>query len=378
MRHAVLLVDHSPAIGGAENSLLLLLARLDREQWDPHLVTQDGLLADRAESLKIPVHRIRMPRLRRSLRFGPDWMKTAFRIAEVGRSVHASLLHANTVRAAMYTAPAAQMVRRPFLWHMRDFWLSENRPRRLWTDRAGKRTLCRAAHGVIANSQAVADQLPCLSKTVVVHNGIDTTFFNPDLSGDSFRRRFMIPAGAPLVGMVGRLRPWKGQTRFLRMAAALSERHPDAHFVVVGGDPFALKDGYAAELQRQCHRLGLQNRLTFTGHVDDTRPALAAMDVFVHPGAPEPFGLVNLEAMAMAKPVVAFAHGALPEIVVEGKTGLLVPPDDPAALAEGCALLLGEPALARELGAAGHQRVVDCFDISTTVQKIQDIYLSHL
>jgi glycosyltransferase involved in cell wall biosynthesis len=77
------------------------------------------------------------------------------------------------------------------------------------------------------------------------------------------------------------------------------------------------------------------------------------MDLFVHPGDPEPFGLVNLEAMAMGKPVVAFAHGALPEIVDDGKTGLLVPPRDERAMAEAVTTLLGNPARRIVMGRTG-------------------------
>ncbi len=161
MRHTILYLDHAPALGGAEQSLLLLLAHLDRSRWSPHLVCADGALADKATELEVPVHRIAFPRLRRSARIAQDWRETASTLADIARSVDARLLHANTVRAAFYASPAAHMARRTFVWHVRDFWLSEGRPQHPAFDRLGKQALCASASAVIANSHAVARCTAC-------------------------------------------------------------------------------------------------------------------------------------------------------------------------------------------------------------------------
>jgi glycosyltransferase involved in cell wall biosynthesis len=100
---------------------------------------------------------------------------------------------------------------------------------------------------------------------------------------------------------------------------------------------------------------------------------LSVMDVFVHPGDPEPFGLVNIEAMAMAKPVVAFAHGALPEIVVDGQTGILVPPGDEVAMAESIVGLLGDPRKRALMGRAARERVIERFTIERVVKQVSTI-----
>ncbi|HID53531.1 MAG TPA: glycosyltransferase family 1 protein [Anaerolineae bacterium] len=346
----ILFIDHAPAIGGAEQSLLLILQHLDRRQWQPHLACADGRLAQAAQSLNVPTHIVPLPRLRRSRQFSRDWRVGSSAISKLARQIDAKILHANTVRAAIYAAPAAKTARRPFLWHMRDFWLSENTPARLWGDKWGKRFLCLAARQVVANSQATARHLPCAKKVTVLPNAIDLSRFDPNMDGRTLRSQFNIPPDAPAVGMVGRLRPWKGQRRFIQMAAQVSQQMPETHFLIVGGSPFGVADGYAEEIQTLIAKSGLHNKLTFTGHLDDVRPALAAMDVFIHPGDPEPFGLVNIEAMAMGKPVVAFAHGALPEIVIDGETGLLVKPGDADALATAVLTLLRQPEKARKWG----------------------------
>ena len=104
------------------------------------------------------------------------------------------------------------------------------------------------------------------------------------------------------------------------------------------------------------------------------RPALEAIDIFVHPGAPEPFGLVNIEAMAMGKPVVAFGHGALPEIVAHNETGILVPPGDIGALAESVSRLLRNAPLSQRMGLAGRSRVERFFRIERTVAELEAFY----
>lgn len=353
----VLFLDHAPALGGAERSLLLLLKHLDRSRWQPHLACSGGPLAEAAAALGVPVHVVPMPRLRRSPRFLQDWLAGARAIVHLARQTGVILIHTNTVRSALYGGLAARLARTPFVWHMRDFWLSESRPRHIWADALGKRVLCATAARVIANSQAVAAHLPCRRKVIVVYNGIEIERFDPAMDGQPFRKQYGIPTDAALVGTVGRLRPWKGQDRFLRALARVREAVPGVWGIIVGGAIFGESDDYPERLQALAVDLGFAGRVVFTGHLEDVRPALAAMDLFVHLGDPEPFGLVNVEAMAMGKPVVAFAHGALPEIVADEETGLLVLPGDEAALAEAVIALLRDPAWRAAIGRAGRTRV---------------------
>lgn len=370
MTWKVLFLDHALALGGAECSLLLLLKHLDRTRWQPHLACIGGPLAEQATALGIPVYQVPMPRLRHSLHAPLDWLTGALAIARIAREIDAALFVGNTVRSALYASLAARLARRPFVWHMRDFWLSESRPKHLWADRLGKRLLCTAAARVIANSRATAAHLPCQGKVVVVHNGIEVERFDPSLGGETFRDSYGIPSSAPLVGMVGRLRPWKGQDRFLRVLARVRQKMPGVWGVIVGGSPFEVRDDYPRRLERLTAELDLRDHVVFTGHVEDVRPALAAMDVFVHPGDPEPFGLVNLEAMAMGKPVVAFAHGALPEIVVEGETGLLVDPGDEERMANATVALLQDPARREAMGRAARARIEEQFTADRMAQAV--------
>lgn len=368
----ILFVDHAVGLGGAEQSLLLLLKHLDRERFSPHVAGVGGPLLDAVRNLGIPVHSVALPRLRRSLHAPPDLAAGARMLARIAREVGARCLIANTVRAAIYAAPAAGVVSRcSFIWYMRDFWLGESEPNSLGVDVWGKRLLCGAAAGVVANSNATAAQLPCSRKVTVIHNGIEVTQFEPQRDSAKFRSDYGIPASAPVIGMVGRLRPWKGPDRFLRVFARVYEVVKNLHGLIVGGNPFGEEDDYARSLKSLAIELGVREQIHFTGQVVDPRPALAAMDVFVHPGDPEPFGLVNIEAMAMAKPVVAFAHGALPEIVLDGETGRLVMPGDEAAMSAALGSLLRDRDLRERFGRQGRRRAEVHFDVRQTAQRFE-------
>jgi glycosyltransferase involved in cell wall biosynthesis len=155
---------------------------------------------------------------------------------------------------------------------------------------------------------------------------------------------------------VGRLEPWKGQEVFLQAAARIAERCPDARFAVVGSAITDKLRAYPDQLERLAATLGLADRVHFAGHVDDTAPWFDALDVCVHATHGEPFGLVVVEAMAVATPVVATALGGPTEIVEHGTSGLLVPPGEPEPLADAVASILADERLAARLADGGAQR----------------------
>ncbi|MFQ5611534.1 MAG: glycosyltransferase family 4 protein [Anaerolineae bacterium] len=375
MTKPILFVDHALALGGAETSLLSLMQQLESARHQPVLACGGSAVAEAARGAKIPVVEMPFPRLRRNPRSLVDLWRGARRLAKLAQSRRVGLVHGNTVRASFYGALAAKMAGLPFVWHIRDFWLSESKPRWTWADRWVKRALLALSKVVIANSEAVAAQLPASPKLRVVHNGLNLEAYrNFSPAGRKFRADYAIPPEAPLVGIAGRLRPWKGQVDFLQAMALLKDSIAEAWIIVIGGAIFDDDDAYPARLQQLARDLGIAQRTCFTGHLDDPRPAYAALDVLVHCGRPEPFGLVNIEAMALARPVVAYAHGALPEIVVDGQTGLLVRPYDQAALAQAVAGLLNDEALRHRMGEAAQRRVAERFTIQRVAAEVMAVY----
>jgi glycosyltransferase involved in cell wall biosynthesis len=362
----VLLVDHAEPLGGAERSLLLLLKHLDRQRFQPLLACNHGPLAEAAAAMIMDVIPVEMPRIRGEP-LGPlRVLRGGLALAAVIRRQRVDIVHSNVMRASFYAALAAKLSRRPLVWHVRDI----HPPSERWYTRL----MCRLARRVIAISQAVAAPLPCPAKAAVVYNGLDLEEYPTGLDGDAARAELGLPANAPLAAIVGRLRAWKGQERFLRAAAMVAQQLPQARFLVIGGSIFAGGEAYEVGLRQLAAELGLAERVIFTGHREDLPRLLAALDVLVHCSDAEPFGRVLIEGMAARRPVVAFADGAVPEIVLHGETGLLVEPGDARALVAAMIELLSDRERARRLGAAGRARVERHFTAAQTAHAIEAVY----
>jgi len=177
-----------------------------------------------------------------------------------------------------------------------------------------------------------------------------------------------LPADTVLIGGVGRLIEQKGYTYALQAFALLERDFPAAQLVLIGDGPLK------TPLHAEARRLGLARRVHFMGWRADAAALMAGLDVFVMPSLWEGFGLVLLEAMASGLPIVATAVSAIPEIVVEGETGLLVPPRDPAALAAALRVLLADPALARHFGLLGEDRLEEHFSADGMITAVVEWY----
>ncbi|MEZ4381271.1 MAG: glycosyltransferase family 4 protein [Nannocystaceae bacterium] len=227
-------------------------------------------------------------------------------------------------------------------------------------DRLRSRVL-READALFPVSRFTADLISRVGgerdRVFVVGNGTDPQRFTPG-DGASFRRAYDLE-GLPILLTVGRLVARKGIDDVLRALPRLLERHPDLVYVIVGDGPDRGRlEGVVAE-----H--GLRGAVRFLGRLDDDAvvEAFRACDVFVtasrRQGADvEGFGIVFLEANACERPVVGTRSGGIPDAIIDGETGLLVPEGDPAALADALVRLFDDPALRRALGRAGRARVL--------------------
>ncbi|MEA2406364.1 MAG: hypothetical protein QOE69_483 [Thermoleophilaceae bacterium] len=199
----------------------------------------------------------------------------------------------------------------------------------------------------------------------VVPNGIQLPF--PDAS-NGLRAELGVPADAPLAGEIARLCDVKGQRELIQAAARVPELH-----VVLAGEDLEAGGAFRESLEREAGRAGVSDRVAFAGY----RPAetvLGALDVFVLPSWTEGMPVTVLEAMAAGKPVVATSVGGTPELVVDGVTGVLVPPRDPEALAAALRELLADRARAGRLGAAGRARVAERFTLERMTDRVLEVY----
>jgi glycosyltransferase involved in cell wall biosynthesis len=196
-----------------------------------------------------------------------------------------------------------------------------------------------------------------------VLNAIDPSKWDPSVDGNALRRELGIPRDALLLASVSRLFSWKGQRELVRAFALVREKVPNAELMIVGAD-YNMWDAnsFTAELKALAQSLGVSKHIHFTGARSDIPNVMAACDVFTMPSFEEPFGLVFLEAMAMGKPVVAINNGGTPEVVEQGRGGLLSPPWDIPALAANIVQLLEDRALRERMGAYGRSRVLSYFN----------------
>ncbi len=204
---------------------------------------------------------------------------------------------------------------------------------------------------------------------VTIPSGISLDGLAPARGGaPAIRARLAVPADAPLIGAVSRLTPVKGLRHLLRAMPAILAACPEAHLAIGGdGEQRRELEAYAAELR-------LTSRVHFLGFLADPGPVVAALDVFVLPSINEAQGRVLVRAMALGRPVVATRVGGVPEILAGGEAGLLVPPADPAALAEAVCSLLLRPDRAALLAEAGRRRAQRCYTVTAMLDALVRLY----
>ena len=406
----ILYIDLAASVGGSVISLYELVKGLDRERYEPHVIlraanpyvtrfrelgvavtTLGESGAPAGDEERKLVARVRQAalaqRLKRSslgerlvhlvgfyVRAYPRLRREAQELAEIMLAVQPDLVHLNDVicvsRAGIM---AARKVGVPVVCHLRAM------AERNYFDR----WLSRSLRGFICISQAVERHERRLGGRVdpswVVYNGLDLAEF--DQFGDGARTRdgcrdvqLSIPIGDQMVGCVGRLVAWKGQRVFLRALARLRPRYPSLRGLIVGA-PEADGAQYAQELMELTRQLGLEGEVTFAGFRQDISHLLRAMDVLVHAStAPEPFGRVIIEGMAAGAPVIGTNAGAVPEIIEDKVTGLLVPPGDEEAMAEAIAWVLDHPQERQAMCKAARCNVELKFTTAKYVQGVERVY----
>ncbi len=202
-----------------------------------------------------------------------------------------------------------------------------------------------------------------------IYNGIDFKKF--DITEDKSRGKrgeLGLCKYDFVCATVGRLVPVKGHTYLLKAIRRVVQVFPQAKFLFVGDGPLRQR------LQHEIKLLALEGNVSLLGARSDIADILLCIDLFLLPSINEGFGIVLVEAMALGKPILATRVGGIPEIVVDGTTGILVPPKDSVAFAAAIIKLHKNPKLAYEMGQAGYRRARRIFDIESTVQKYEELY----
>jgi D-inositol-3-phosphate glycosyltransferase len=207
-------------------------------------------------------------------------------------------------------------------------------------------------------------------KVTVIPLGTDLQQFNPShYNRDEARSFFGLPHKGYTIGVLGRLDKLKGQHILLRAMPEVLKQHPDV-MVLIAGDETAGEHGYKEYLMRLCRSLKIERNIKYIPFTDDVPHLMSALDVFVLPSFSETYGLVVVEAMAMERPIIATNAGGLPEIITNGKTGLLIQPRDATAVARAIHRVLSDAALRVSLGHFAREEALRRYDFDVCIDSL--------
>lgn len=349
----VLLVSPSAKRAGSERAVAGLARHLRSYGWQPAAaLLEPGPLADWLEEAGcdtevLSSHRTRQ--IRRSV-------ATVARLAEIIRSTDSDLVLSNMEKGHIFAGLAALSIRRPAVlwqqgipagWH------------RIPKGSLEKISAIVPKVSILASCDAAVSAQRSLTRAPV--HKIPLGIAVREVAASSGRGREIRAQfgwrNETVIGIVGRLQPWKGQETFLKAAVPLAAQYRQLRFCIVGGAILGWEGSYEDDLKAFVAREPLlRDRVYFAGHQDNVYDWMDALDVVVHASFGEPFGLVVVEAMALAKPVVATNVGGPAEIVVDGVSGLLVSPGDTEGLVAAVSRVLSEPGLAGRLSIGARAR----------------------
>jgi len=361
--------------GGAQEHLYNLVTRIDRERYDVSIISlSNGAAVRRLERTGLPVCVIDEP----------DDGAAIDAVAAQLAAVNADVVHGHMYRAEIVGTQAAWRLagaarQRPYV--VNTVHSSRVRPDE---DRALLRRLTPKMDHLIAVSRAIVRKLEDEGRVgapvSLIYNGVDMQRYDHQEACCTLREEYDIPESAPIVGVIARLEPEKGHPTLLEAWTRVLTSVPDAHLLVVGeGSRRDALEEQAASLgllgsDPSNPRSDLGRRVIFTGRRDDVPAVTAALDIAVLPSYREAQGLSILEAMALSRPVVASAVGGIPEMIEDGRSGLLVPPHDRDALARAVSRLLLDHPYADMLGRAGRELVHERFCVELMVRAVESIY----
>jgi glycosyltransferase involved in cell wall biosynthesis len=345
--------------GGTERQMIELQRRLNPERWQVHVACLHarGAWFHRMSESAASVTEFPLKSFSR-----PDTMRQAWAFMRWCRDRGIVIVHTADLYANIFALPAAAFAHVPVRIANR----REINPDKSLGQIVMQRGAYECAHKIVANSRAAADRLrregvPA-RKVATISNGVDRQIFVPHAARPKLRR----------VVVVANLRPEKRHDVLIDAAPEVLRHFPDARFEIVGGGP-GLRS-----LQARTVDQGVAHAFAFVGHDEEVATRLRTADIFVLPSESEAFPNAVLEAMSAGLPIVASGVGGMLELIDDHRTGLLVPPGDPNALARGICRLMADQPLGARLGEAASHEVRGRYSFDRMTAAFEALYLSEL
>jgi len=366
-------------VGGPAQHAILLTARLDGTRFHTTLITgiagrDEGDLSSAARARG--VEPVVIPELGRALHPMCDLVSLG-KLVRLFRQLRPDIVHTHTAKAGTLGRLAARLAGVPrivhtFHGHVLEGYFS---PAATRVFLGIERALARITDRIITVSPRLRQALLGMgigqpAQVEVVPLGLDLDrFLRAPKGQNDLRLALRIPAGTPLLGIVGRLVPIKDHPTLFQALTLFPDGSGAPHLLVVG-------DGERREdLQQLAHRLGLASRVHFLGWRIDLEAILSELDMVICCSRNEGTPVALIEAMAAGVPVVSSDVGGVGDLVVHGETGWLVPPGDPAALAQGIQRLLGDPELCRRLAVAARPVALERHHVKGLIHRIEWLYM---
>jgi glycosyltransferase involved in cell wall biosynthesis len=365
-KYNILYLHNKSEISGGERSLLSLWENLDRTFFTPLLAAPyEGELTRQARLLDVEVIIFSCPKL------------LPWNIFAIGRAIgllkgiverhHIRLVHSHTPRNNIIASIVGKIMRVPVIWHERNIPMGN--------EFDVTKMLLLLPDAIICNSGAVAKRLgKAARKAKVILNGVDVRKFSSDSLNIDLKKQYRLE-DKMVVGIVTNLSIRRKIDHFIEAARLIHTERPQTVFFIVGGEFEEESRGRQKALETYSQSLGLKEYLFFLGFQEDVRPWIAMFDVCCHVTSQDACSRSVLEAMAMAKAIVAMNDGGNPELIENGKSGLLVAPDSPNDFAKNVICLLDNPSQRKQLGEAARQRAQDLFSITRNTQTTKNLYL---
>ncbi len=362
-RRKLLVIADRRASGGAPNDLLRLLARLNRQRFEPMvLLPHQSQLAHKFEQLQIETWERKIPAWRKV----KCWPPLPLYIGEVARDIYErgiDLVFALDVAEAPSAVLAGWLTARPSVAWFHDPVIS---PRKMRT------YLLHRADAVVAVAEHLADKVRRLgsrSPVSVIHNGVDPKEFDPRRYDSKIRHDLSIPPNALVLGTVGQISERKGQLNLLHALGKLGQQGLRPWLLLAGQS----KSPYREAVEKAVGEYGLRDRVIFLGFHEHVAEVLAALDIFVFLSSIEGLPLAMAEAMAMARPCIYSPVPGVAELAGQEDIGIAVDRDQPEQVAEAIRRLAESPGARARNGANARRRIQDSFSLDQQTRQFETL-----